>query len=214
MKDNQTKRNPAEDKDTFLERLIKCAVKKKIHTGEIKERVDKYYKHYKRLEEIGETHHVAPDCSETMQMELAMLHEIDPIDFMLIVQDYYDNQGIPVPAPLVKNEAFMNTLLSADCTSNRIVFQLDAANPHTHQGITMSAEPGYIRPSGEFNSYSIVMLKGVKLRGAVEYKFYRGFSMPSQFDTLLISAYDAAGMPVFFGDLTDAYPFIGGQHKI
>lgn len=210
MNNNEQGKNLTESYCQLLEKLTALFVKKNIDTQEIEYRVNRYASNHAKLAAMDGTENQVPDCSVSTQIALASLHEIDAIDFTLIIQDYYDKLGLEIPPPLIKDDAFMGNLLSADCTKNRIKFDLDSTHMNTHNGITLTTTAGYVRPPGELNSYSIAMLKGILLRGATEFKFYRGYSIPLGYDTLLISAYNAVGMPVFFGDLTDAYPLHGG----
>lgn len=145
-----------------------------------------------------------PQC----QAEIANLHQVDEALFNDMIEDYYGEQ--PTPNPLTKTRQYVDSLTNVNARLYRITFDLKdgtGGDISTHDNMQLARVEGWERPVDEMNSYSISLFRGIlNLPDVQTFKFYRGKTCNTHMKTLMISAYNSSGQPVYFGDLTDAYP--------
>lgn len=170
--------------------------------GRMKVNVEERMKNF-RMECWDKANCDDPGCQD----EILMLHELDEPTYQSFIEDYYNAHDIApneIPAPKSMTRAQVEAMTNGACDASRLVFDL-GSNHATHDDVQLNKTNGWDRPAGEANSYSIALFKGILNRGAETFKFSRAIG-PSGNNTMAIAAYDGAGTPVYFGDLSALYP--------
>jgi hypothetical protein len=142
------------------------------------------------------------------QEEIATLHNTGYTTFRNYVKNFYLDEGIDtpnIPEPYTMTRQQMIDLTNVDCATSRIRFNLALGDISTHSNITLIRASGWARPANETSSYSIALFKGILNRGADSFAFYRG--LKGTLKTLAVAAFDVEKEPVFYGDLSDTYPY-------